>query len=158
MEKVRKGDKVGRKSHNKDIIFEVKKIIRLNSGKKIAILKGITERIEADSDVEDLILIKKEKVEDNLRNLDFKLEKRIEERKNKIQKAKEAEFRIAEEAVTGKILHLDGDRKYSEKSLKYYKKMGLKAIVKNIPENRQPKVVYNLLNYYKPDILVITRS
>lgn len=158
MEKVRKGDKVGRVSHNRDIIFEVKKIVKLKSGKKIAILKGITERIEVDSDVEDLILIKKEKVEDNLRSLDFKLEKRIEERKNKIQKTKEVESRIAEEVTTGKILHLDGDRKYSEKSLKYYKKMGLEAIVKNIPENRQPKVVYNLLNYYKPDILVITRS
>ena len=34
--------------------------------------------------------------------------------------------------------------------------MGLKAIVKNIPENRQPSLVYNLLMYYNPDILVIT--
>lgn len=34
--------------------------------------------------------------------------------------------------------------------------MGLQAIVKNIPENRQPKLVYNLLMYYNPDILVIT--
>ena len=34
--------------------------------------------------------------------------------------------------------------------------MGLKAIVKNIPEYRQPKVVYNLLKIYTPDILVIT--
>ena len=63
---------------------------------------------------------------------------------------------MTEEFTTGKILHLDGDRKYSEKSLKYYQKMGLKAIVKNIPENRQPKLVYNLLNFYKPDVLVIT--
>ena len=38
----------------------------------------------------------------------------------------------------------------------YYKKMGLKAIVKNIPEYKQPKVVYNLLKTYNPDILVIT--
>lgn len=34
--------------------------------------------------------------------------------------------------------------------------MGIKAIVKNIPEDKQSKVVYNLLKYYKPDILVIT--
>ena len=33
---------------------------------------------------------------------------------------------------TGRILHLDGDKRYSEKSNIYYKKMGLKAIVKNI--------------------------
>jgi len=38
----------------------------------------------------------------------------------------------------------------------YYKKLGLNAIVKNIPERKQPKVVYELLDYYKPDILVIT--
>lgn len=58
--------------------------------------------------------------------------------------------------TTGKILHLDGDRKYSQKSYKYYKKMGLNAIVKNIPESRQPKMVYKLLEYYEPDIVVIT--
>ena len=61
-----------------------------------------------------------------------------------------------EHFVTGRILHLDGDRKYSEKSARYYRKMGLNAIVKNIPEYRQPKLVYNLLEYYKPDILIIT--
>lgn len=38
----------------------------------------------------------------------------------------------------------------------YYKKMGLNATVKNIPENRQPKAVYRLLQIYNPDILVIT--
>ena len=58
--------------------------------------------------------------------------------------------------ITGKILHLDGDRKYSEKSFKYYQKMGLTAIVKNIPEYKQPQVVYNLLSYYEPDILIVT--
>lgn len=34
--------------------------------------------------------------------------------------------------------------------------MGLNAIVKNIPENRQPALVKKLLDRYKPDILVIT--
>ena len=61
-----------------------------------------------------------------------------------------------EKIVSGKILHLDGDRKYSEKSYRYYKKVGLNAIVKNIEEYRQPKVVYRILEYYNPDILVIT--
>lgn len=57
-----------------------------------------------------------------------------------------------------KLISADGDKRYSEKSVKYYKKMGLNATVKNIPENRQPKVVYRLLQIYNPDILVITRS
>ncbi len=57
---------------------------------------------------------------------------------------------------TGKILHLDGDKKYAEKSLNYYKKIGLNAIVKNISETEQPKVIKRLLSTYKPDIVVIT--
>ena len=59
-------------------------------------------------------------------------------------------------AITGRILHLDGDKKYSEKSFRYYQKMGINAIVKNIPESEQPRAVYRLLEIYKPDILVIT--
>ena len=57
---------------------------------------------------------------------------------------------------TGKILHLDGDKKYSEKAIKYYKKMGLNAVVKNISEQNQPKMIIDLLNKYNPDVLVIT--
>ena len=51
-------------------------------------------------------------------------------------------------------MHLDGDRKYSEKSSQYYNKIGLNAIVKNIEENRQSKLVIPLLNKYNPDILL----
>ena len=56
----------------------------------------------------------------------------------------------------GKILHLDGDKRYSIKANGYYKNIGLNAIVKNIPEKSQPIYVYRLLEQYQPDILVIT--
>lgn len=151
MKKIKKGDNVGRKSYGNDIIFKVEKIINVK-GKKIAILKGLTERIEVDSDIHDLSLIEKERIEKNLRSFDEKLEKIINKKENK----ESFESRLDTGFKTGTILHLDGDRKYSEKSLKYYKRMNLKAIVKNIPENRQPQMVYQLLSYYKPDILIIT--
>ena len=159
MEKIRKGTIVSRNSYNNDILFIVKKIIKLSNGKKIVLLKGLTERIEADSYIEDLSLVKKEMIENNLRSFDTKLEERISI--NKIINSKEKslikkDHRNTEKIITGKILHLDGDRKYSQKSLIYYREMGLNAIVKNIPESKQPKVVYNLLKYYRPDILVIT--
>ena len=98
-------------------------------------------------------------IENNLRSFDTKLEERISI--NKIINSKEKslikkDHRNTEKIITGKILHLDGDRKYSQKSLRYYREMGLNAIVKNIPESKQPTVVYNLLKYYSPDILVIT--
>ena len=51
---------------------------------------------------------------------------------------------------------MDGDRRYSEKSIKYYRELGLNAVVKNIAENQQPYVVRRLLERYKPDILIVT--
>ncbi|MCI9063485.1 MAG: hypothetical protein HFJ17_02630 [Clostridia bacterium] len=151
MNKIKKGDVVGRISYGKDILFKVKRIINVRDGKKLVILKGISERIEADSSIEDLYLIPKEKFVQELNKIDSKIEKRVTKEAIKTEKRSEAN-------INGKILHLDGDRKYSEKSLRYYKKMGLNAVVKNIPENRQPKLVYNLLMYYNPDILVVTRT
>lgn len=57
---------------------------------------------------------------------------------------------------TGKILHLDGDKRYTEKAYRYYKKANLEATVKNIDEKNQPKLVQNMLDTYKPDILIAT--
>lgn len=161
MNKIKKGDIVGRKSYGKDVIFVVKNIYETKNG-KVAILKGVIERVEADSDISDLELIDKEELKESLKKLDNKLNKRIE---NSVQSQQDKNYkiglftrnkRIQEKIITGKILHLDGDRKYSEKSYRYYKKLGLNAVVKNIPEYKQPKVVYNLLEIYNPDILVIT--
>lgn len=152
MREIRKGDIVSRNSYGNDIIFLVKRIIKLVDKREIAILKGIDVRVEADAPIEDLQIVSKEEYK--------KREKELEERIiNKIEKdSKYRENRRKEVIYTGRILHLDGDKKYSEKSTMYYKKMGLNAIVKNIPENKQPKVVYRLLRIYNPDIVIITRT
>lgn len=149
--KIKNGDYVTRKSHGNDILFNVEKIIKLSNGKENALLKGLTYRIKADAPLEDLCLInKKEALEiiekSDLRALETikRLEKEKTSKRNKTQ------------AKTGLILHLDGDKKYSQKSIAYYKKFGLRAIVKNIPESKQAGVVYRMLEYYNPDILVIT--
>lgn len=150
MYEIKKGDAVTRNSYGNDIIFYVKKIIKLTNHKKIAILKGLDTRIEADAPIEDLKVVTKEELNRCEEDLKSRIKRRIEENRYLNQN------RRKEIIYTGKILHLDGDKKYSEKSIMYYNKMGLKAIVKNIPENKQPRVVYKLLNIYNPDILVIT--
>ena len=163
MNKIKKGDIVARKSYGKDIIFTVKNIINTKN-EKIAILRGMIDRIEADSKVEDLEPVNKQIINEKLEKLNHKMN-------NKIIRTKETrglgEYKIGiltpnsrnkEKIITGKILHLDGDKKYSQKSYYYYKKLGLNAIVRNIPEYRQPRVVYPLLKTYNPDILVITRT
>lgn len=152
MQEIKKGDVVSRNSYGNDIIFSVKRIIKLINKQEIAILKGIDVRIEADAPVEDLKILSREEQEIH--------EKKLEERIiNKIKRERiKTENRKKEAVYTGRILHLDGDKKYSDKSMMYYKKIGLNATVKNIPENKQPKVVYRLLQIYQPDILVITRA
>jgi len=151
---IKKGDIVSRKSYGQDILFVVKKIIR-TSENDIAILKGCTLRIEASASISDLVKVDKTEFQKAMNNLDYRIEDRIEEVKlNKTNRKMKIETK--EFIYTGKILHLDGDRKYSEKAIKYYKKMGLNAVVKNISENKQPFLIQSLLERYKPDILVIT--
>ena len=72
MNKIKKGDIVGRKSYGKDIIFIVERIIQ-NKNDKIAILKGLVERIEADSDVDDLEIIEKRKIGGSKWTIDWSL-------------------------------------------------------------------------------------
>lgn len=160
MYKIKKGDIVGRISYGKDILFIVKNIVKRKDGKKVAILKGLILRIEADADIEDLELIEKKQVENNMRNLEYKFENKVKKCAKRLNNKDKTEKRIfswrSEENKNGKILHLDGDKRYTDKSMKYYRKLGLEAIVRNVPENRQEYVVMDLLNRYTPDILVIT--
>ena len=152
MREIKKGDIVSRNSYGNDIIFTVKRILKLNNKKEVAILKGIDVRVECDAPINDLKIVSKEEQVKREKELEQRIIYKIERERNF------KENRRKEVVYTGRILHLDGDKKYSEKSIMYYKKMGLNATVKNIPENKQPKVVYRLLQIYNPDILVITRS
>ena len=142
-----------RLKRKKFIVKGVKKIIKIEDKKRIAILKGIVDvRIVADAPVEDLKIVSREEQMKREKDSEKRILKIIE--KERIRK----ENRIQEIIYTGRILHLDGDKKYSQKSIMYYRKMGLNAIVRNVPEYKQPKVVYRLLTIYNPDIIVITRS
>ena len=154
MKKIKKGDIVARKSHGKDILFFVEDILESDNN-KFAILTGVTIRILADAPLDDLEVAPKKMVEHERLKLDNKLERRIEKYSRKKSSKR---FRSKKLVYTGKILHLDGDRKYTDKSYKYYRKMGLDAVVKYIPENKQPVFIKQLLEKYKPDILVITRA
>ena len=150
MKKIKKGDIVGRISYGKDILFVVDRIIKTNSRNEIAILKGLTIRIKADSNIEDLEVIEKRIVKEKIQLF----ENRIEDELKKCLKYIELDKR-GKDVLAGKILHLDGDKKYSEKSLRCYRSLGLEAIVKNIKENEQVRFVKSLLERYRPDILEI---
>ena len=153
---IKKGDIVGRISYGKDILFYVDRIIKTKIGKSYAILRGVLYRIEADAELEDLEKMDKDFTEKEKRGYETEIKKRIERKtKNTLQ---QANWNSRNKQTNALILHLDGDRRYSQKSARYYQKLGINAIVKNIPENRQPQVVGNLIKKYQPDILVITRT
>ena len=163
MEKLKKGDIVARISYNKDILFQINDIIKLKNEEDIYILKGITKRIEADSNRGDLEKVDKRLAEAKIKRSENNIYTYIEEcLKDYIYKNKDHSFskeilrKQYKKVYTGKILHLDGDKRYADKSTRYYKNLGLNAVVKNISENVQPLVVESLLDRYKPDIIIIT--
>lgn len=152
---IKRGDIVGRISYGKDILFRVDRVIKIkNSEKAYAILKGVQYRIEADAPIEDLEKIERGQIETEKRGIESKIKKRV----SLVTKGIFEKNRETNKITNALILHLDGDRKYTQKSERYYRKLGLNAIVRNIPENRQPQVVGELVRRYNPDILVITRT
>ena len=103
MREIKKGDIVTRNSYGNDIVFSVKRILKLNDNNKIAILKGIDVRVEADAPIEDLKLLDKEQQIKCEAELEKKINSKIS---SKIVTKK---YRGNEFIYTGKILHLDGD-------------------------------------------------
>ncbi len=151
MKNLKKGDIVVRKSYERDIIFIINSIIEINH-EKIAILKGLTIRVEADSPLYDLELLDTNEILKKLNDFEQHLEKQKE---IIIAKQNTINLKRNDEGY-GKILHLDGDKRYSEKSEKFYKNMKLNVVIKNIPESKQPLMITSLLDRYNPDILVVT--
>lgn len=146
MNKIRKGAIVTKKSDNKNVLFRVEKIIK-DSKKEEALLKGLFIRIIERISLQELKLADRKVINQYIEDTNKILEKRIYNRKNP---------EYLKRVRTGKILHVDGDKKYTEKSYKYYKKLGLNAIVKYVPEEKQDIYISQLLSKYRPDILVIT--
>ena len=156
MEKIKQGDIVSKRFSNSNILYSVEKITKDLNGRDVAILKGIIVRIVETVYLDKLVIIDNDKLDDSLRSLDSKINERIN---NFIKNGKEDskyKERYFGDIKSGKILHLDGDKLYSEKSSRYYKKMGLNAIVKNIPEKKQHLKVKEYIEKYNPDILVLT--
>ncbi len=103
MKRIKKGDIVGRLSYGKDIIFVVDRIIKLKNDSQIAILKGLTMRIKADSYIDDLELIDKRIVKYSEQNIEDRIFSHISKYTKRLRKFHNY----------GKVLHLDGDSRYS---------------------------------------------
>lgn len=158
------GDIVVRKSYDKDITFKIVEIKNEN-GKKIYILKGINIRIIADSEKDDLEVVKDDYETKQDKILNYRVNKSINnaivQRNYRLVRSSKnnREKDNCNELIfgrPGKILHIDGDSDYLEACLKVYKQLSLNVIGKAIPEKKQPEVIVKLVKEIKPDIVVLT--
>ena len=168
MDQLKIGDIVGRKSYGCDVLFKVVNISEAN-GARIVTLKGISYRIEADAPENDLELQPEQKVAE-YRNKCMRLaegpEKQPARRDNFRARypvySKKALYRNTANEKTvdlkrpGTVLHIDGDPDYLETCINEYRKIGLNVTGKYVPEKDQASAVVQLLQEYRPDILVLT--
>ncbi|OPF52865.1 sporulation peptidase YabG [Clostridium baratii] len=164
------GDVVVRKSYDKDVTFKVIDI-KDENGKKIYILKGINIRIIADSEKDDLEVVRDDYYGEQDKILNSRVSRSIknaianrerDERKgnskeNKVIKnQKDTSCKELFFGRPGKILHVDGDKDYMDTCLKVYKQLSLDAVGVSIKEEEQPEKIVDLVKEIKPDIVVLT--
>ncbi|MDQ0233360.1 sporulation peptidase YabG [Metabacillus malikii] len=162
---VKIGDIVARKSYQLDLIFRVINVIENTNGEKIAILHGDEFRLLADAKYEDLVII-----DDNERNNRKLKEKQLIEKSYDLLKQDYQLLREKQEFyatssyshneeffhVPGRVLHIDGDPSFLEKCLDLYSKIGVPVNGVHVSEKDMPNQINELLDKYRPDILVVT--
>ena len=120
-------DLVTRNSYGNDIVFQIKDI----QG-DVCVLKVVNYRLFADASSQDL---RKYDRPITLELPDIKRNKRL---------------------LSGKVLHIDGDRAYMQKAEEAYRKYGVFAKCVYLDENHQPGAILSLLKQDKYDVLVLT--
>jgi len=128
---------VSRNSYHNDIIFKV-----INIKDDICYLKGEEVRLFADSPISDLV------IETPVPTVKDDLAIEIKEERGM---SRDDYFYLP-----GKILHIDGDSDFLNRCLEFYKEAGIMAIGKKISEKNISLQIKQLLNEYRPDIVIIT--
>ena len=130
------GDYVTRNSYHNDIIFKV-----IDIQDDICYLCGVSIRLSADSPISDLVLCDREAIKDDF-SVSF----------NEYQTLDRHEYFY----LPGRVLHIDGDKEFLDKCMNFYKKNKIKAYGIYSLESELPLHIYEYLEKYNPDILVIT--
>jgi spore coat assemly protein len=159
------GDIVARISYQCDLIFRVTEIKENKLGEKIAILYGEEVRLIADALYEDLVLIdereQKKRTQKELERLEhsfrlFRQESTLIRQKNEYNATGGYSHSYDYFQIPGRVLHLDGDPIYLKKCLELYDRIGVPVYGAHIHEKNMSEKVGDLIDQYRPDILVIT--
>ncbi len=151
MAKIHIGDIVIRRSYGGDILFRVVNIKTNFSGLESYVLRGLSYRIEADSQGDDL-------VKQDARMAYTRAINELDRVKKSIDCCRPVfkSFLSRIKHRPGRILHIDSAEDFMNQCLDFYKKSKISCSGKWVSENRQPSVVKQYLEAYKPDILVLT--
>ena len=136
---IKVGDIVSRNKYNNDTLFKVEKIEN-----DIYYLCGVEVRLCADTILSDL------KKEENMKN------EQDDERLLELLNENDTFFRDDFFYLPGKILHVDGDKEYLNRCLKFYKSANINAYGVYEKEENLYKNMTKFLKDIKPDILIIT--
>ena len=136
------GDLVTRKSHNNDTVFKI-----INIENEIAILKGVNIRLIADSSISDLVHVDKSLEQDLIKD-----DRSIINRMYDLINLNRDEYFY----LPGKILHIDADKDYLDRCMKFYKEMNVLSYGVPLKEKDVASSLNEILERIKPDILVIT--
>lgn len=156
---MKQGDLVTRKSYGHDVIF---KIVLIQE--QTAILRGTAFRLLADSPLSDLVPAKElhspldveaaSRNAESLRMLNESRMRQIEHNFTTISQLLKESHSYFE--VPGKVLHLDGDSNYLQKSLQLYSQLRVPAEGHYAHESEMADLLPKLMQRVKPDIIVIT--
>lgn len=162
---VKIGDIVARKSYRLDLLFRVIDIKITATGEQVAILYGDEVRLVADAKCDDLVVVdekernsrkqkEKEKVDQSyyLLTQDYQLQREKQEYYATSSYSHNEEFFH----IPGRVLHVDGDPHYLQKCLSLYEKIGVPVDGVHVSEKEMPEKITELLDKYRPDILVVT--
>ncbi len=159
------GDMVARKSYQMDVLFRIIRIEQTSKGNSIAILHGDEVRLIADSDFSDLVAVKKDEQMMRKRKDESRMNESLEllRQDYKLLREKQEYYATSQYQhqehyfhMPGKVLHLDGDEAYLKKCLNVYKKIGVPVYGIHCHEKKMSASIEELLDKYRPDILVIT--
>lgn len=135
------GDYVTRSSHNHDMIFKIKEI-----NDDVVILEGVNIRLIADAPLDDL-----KKCDDQFDDITKEDRTLYERMQDSVDLNRDQYFYLP-----GKVLHIDSDKDYLNRCIKFYKDMNIASFGVVILEDKIHLKIKEHLEKIRPDVLVIT--
>lgn len=139
--------------------------IKEKNGVKMVVLYGEDFRLVADAPYEDLIKVnpserkrmsKESQSREEQSYILFRQDVELLKQKQEYEATDSYSNTSGYFQMPGRVLHIDGDPNYLKKCLTLYERVGVPVYGIHCNEKEMPEKISSLLDYYRPDILVIT--